>query len=309
MSKEKEPHVLAELHDRKFQVFPLAGTVGSEVLYRTMLWDGEEVGAFLDFAEKAGVDTVYLYQRKLAASDFEDPDEELRGHDGEVGIVELSFIKNNLIHQFTWEADWADGLFEEATSEGEGAGEDSEADSSFRRILAPTTPRFSADVTEALGRALNSRLSELTAAYLTHVEQRTAPPPDPDREWSIREDLLEFLASHLDLPDLRPKENSGLFLPGGGTLPDANVEGTLNELVKSITKELRKRERSIVEKLVVQCLAWAEARALLAGSFTNDRVREFAEETGAKLSYSGLQDLKNRTRALLKERRGSRSHR
>ncbi len=289
---------MTRLGKRKFRVYPAVGPFPHSILGMIMLWDGNDVDAFLDFAEQAEADTIYLRQARLDASDFES-DPELEKHDGETGLVEIAYLKNDLLHVFAWEADWADGLFDVAEEEpGEGP--------VLHRIAPPgSVPEgATADLTKA-GEALASRGRDLVDGFLDRVRTRDEPPPDPDRDWDVRRDFLSYLGTELDLPGLGSRLSLLSMEPEAS---DPQAERALKSSVAEIAKGLRAREREAVAGAAAEFESWVSSHDIPLRSLNLERAREFANEKGLKLSPSGLRELRDRAAASIKRKRPGGSH-
>ncbi len=295
---ENEPEVVTRLGKRKFRVYPAVGLFASSFLGTIVRWDGDDVDEFLDFAEAAEADTMYLRRVRLDASEFE-PDPDLERHDGETGLVEIAYLKNGLLHVFTWEADWADELFDVAEEE---TGEEN----GLRRIGPPGSPPegATAELTKA-GEALTSRGRDLIDGFLDRVRTRDEPPPDPDRDWDVRHDFLSYLGTELDLPGLGSRFS---LLSMETEASDPQAERALKSSVAEVVKRLRVREREVVAGAAAEFESWTTGRDIPLRSLNLERAREFADERGLKLSPSGLRELRDRAAATIKRRRPGGSH-
>lgn len=273
-----------------------------------MWWDGEDVEAYLDFAEKAGVEIVYLREMRLDASQYEE-DAELQRHDGEVGRIELGFFKNDLFHLFDWEADWADGLFAEDEEEAEGG-------ETEREGPELETSDDSAKVADErkLGEALTAKGPELVSSFVDHLSKREEPPPDPtDGEW-IRREFVWYLADQLDLPTRKrePLRTGVIFNLYDEERKRAFLDPVVDKAVKQAAVEaarlMRDTEKKLVEDLVMKCVEWSKSQDIPLRSLTQQRVSEFLEERKIRLSRSGLRELRDRATIAIKRGRGIDSH-
>jgi hypothetical protein len=299
--------VVGATHKRKFQIFRVAQAPTRTVLYGFMTWDGDEVDEFLDFAEKAGAAIMYVRQEKLDASEYE-PDPLLSEHDGQIGLVELCFLREGVFHRFSWEADWAEGLFGEAeqdelpSQEPEGAASGPEAASIHQLGLSTLT----SDEGRKLGDALEARAHDLVTGFVEAAFTKDGVAPAPDNEWEVRNALLAYLADYLAIPRLSPRSQAPGFYSTIDLTPA--LEKGVKAAAASASREIRAREKAILDPLVQPCVEWALAEEIPLRSLNFARLQEFLQSKAVSVSSSGVRDLRDRVSAAIKRRRGTQSH-
>jgi hypothetical protein len=297
--------LLAAVRLSGFQLFPVGDSPERTVLYGVMEWDGEDVAPFLSSAQKVGANLLYLRVVKLDASDYE-PDLGLTSHDGEIGLVEVSFLKDNLFHRFRWRASWAEGLFEEQDApigeEGDEAGRVEEGvqfDSLSRRGLTTGEDR-------QLANALTSQPDQLVREFVGSVFGPERTTPSPDSEWEVRRSLLGFLGEKLDIAPLLPRsEGAGLLF--SVDLSPA-TERALMAAAATASREIRAKERAIIEPLVKPCVEWAFAEEIPLRSLNFSRLHEFLQARSVSVSSAGVRDLRDKVSAGMKRAKGASSH-
>jgi hypothetical protein len=297
--------LVAAVRASSFQVYPVGGSPERTVLYGVMDWDGDDVGLYLEAARKTGATMLYLRVVKLDASEYE-ADEEIRGHDKEIGLVEVSFLKDNLFHRFTWQAEWADGLFDEddapAIDEGGEAGQNEEGVAS--NSLARSSLTTAQD--REFATALEARSSELVAGFVGSVFGADSTTPSPDNEWEVRRALLGYLGEKLAIPALQPRHEGTGFLINVDLSPAS--EKAVKAAVASASREIRTKERAIIEPLVKPCVEWALAEEIPLRSLNFSRLQEFLQARSVSVSSAAVRDLRDKVSVGMKRAKGTASH-
>ncbi len=259
-----------------------------------VFWDGKDVGEFLALAKKVGAVAVYLDESVVEEGE-KDPD--YGPHIGETSSVQVSFLLGGKFHTFVQVADWVPG-------DEEPEGEEEPADEPRVRHLFSegTSDESMRDSLAKVAEALASRRQELVTGYLDKLRTSDETPPDPDSEWDVRRDLLAHLADTLDLPGLK----SGSFYFEG--LRDSVAGKALGPAISEIVRKLRATDRATVEEAVAGCVDWASRRDIPLRSLSAERIREYVDEKGLRLSRSGIRELRDRVSAEIKRKRTGGSH-
>jgi hypothetical protein len=275
------------------------------VLYGFTDWDGDDVAPFLDLARKAGASMLYLKVVKLDASEYEE-DLGLTSHDGEIGLVEVSFLKDNLFHRFSWRAPWAEGLFDDEDAPvGEDADETARLEDGAQ-FNGLSRRGLTADEDRQLATALTNQPDDLVRQFVGSVFGPERTTPSPDNEWEVRRSLLGFLGEKLDILPLLPRTEGAGLLFSVDLSPAA--EKVLKAAAASASREIRAKERAIIEPLVKPCVEWAFAEEIPLRSLNFSRLHEFLQSRSISVSSAGVRDLRDRVSVGMKRAKGTASH-
>jgi hypothetical protein len=148
-----------------------------------------------------------------------------------------------------------------------------------------------------LEQALTLRTEEIVNGYLAYIRNGDEAPPDPDNHWKLQADFLSHLAGVLDAPTLE------FFSPFQERTADVRIARDLKTVVIDLARKLRTSEREVVEKAVAGCEEWSARREIPLRSLSTERMREYAEENGLKLSDGGLREMRDKVRAVISRRR------
>lgn len=109
MDLEKIKKEIEELSKNKFEIFYCSTASHSE--YPCFVWEGD-AKSFIKFAEKQNVKILYLLILRIG-----EENEEFQEQKGEIAVIRLSFLINNILHIFEETADWFNPREEEEETE------------------------------------------------------------------------------------------------------------------------------------------------------------------------------------------------
>jgi len=104
---EKLREEFLNFYSRKFEIFYLE----EPIIYMDehyVIWKGNDFKQFLSLAEKLGVKLIY-FSTVIGEKDSE--------YSGKIGLIELSFLYNNIFHVFISMANWFKELLEKEEAE------------------------------------------------------------------------------------------------------------------------------------------------------------------------------------------------
>ncbi|MCI4338745.1 MAG: hypothetical protein L3J68_00220 [Thermoplasmata archaeon] len=264
----KDRGTLSELADdvrkaAELPIFPFRGNLPTE---EAVTWSGEDATEFLTLAKKIGAKVLYLNEAIVGQGD-ENP--ERAKHVGETWLVELAFLFDGEFHVLLKTAEWA-GIDEEEADE------------------QPNTDNSGALET------LTTRKDEFVQEFVAGMKQR--PGPLETSRFSIEQGFRRFLSTKLELP----APAAGLFpgVPHDGSPLDLLVQKIADDLSMDLSASLAEEERTRIEPLVAECVAWAEERGLTRLSMGD--VEVFLDEKRIRVSRAAVRLLCNRAKVALR---------
>jgi hypothetical protein len=283
------------IRSRSLLLYPVSHELTSEEGPPPMVWEGSDLGEYLDHAQKAGVRTVYVRMVHLGTDGAAlSRSRERRNND--VGLAEIAFDQDGVRHVFVWRAPWAkDVPLPDLPSELRG------------RPRRPRQPNDS--VVSAVSSVLKRQGPKLIASFIRSERRRGGPLPSPDSDWQVRGAFLAYLGKTYHLSGLEPDPDSpGGFAAQLRPFRDGVAERRLSNSVQQLSKEIRKIENTKVKALAPKCALELIQQELGLRALTLDRVSAFLQDRNCRLSDSGMRSLRNQTSAIFKKRTHYESH-
>ena len=258
---EKLREEFLNFYSRKFEIFYLE----EPIIYmdeRYVIWKGNDFKQFLSLAEKLGVKLIY-FSTVIGEKDSE--------YSGKIGLIELSFLYNNIFHVFISMASWFKELLEkeeaEPKEEGLKMGVSEEREEVSRDVLERSVEELVSEMIDFIKEEYKGDLSEIIG-YLRDVQRQFWLEKGIRNLW-----ILE--------PSLKIK-----------------LEKVENRVERYFLEQMRKKEKEILPRLVEECISWCKENKLTKLAKTN--LKYFLAERNINLTPIGREELYSKVNLRLK---------
>ncbi len=267
MAKSRPSDLLAIAADESpgIPLFRTSTRASNDVRFE---WAGESLQDFLHLAVKAGARILYLRTSE------EDP-----AHKNEPALAELAFHCDGLFHCFRAVAPWADA--QSVLAEDDGAGP---ADDHFYDDEQDDVDDDEPNDGE-LAAKLSAEEDDVAAAFSEYVLK--SDEPISTQTYHVKTALDEYLAEHRGGP------------AESWSLP--KYAKVVERIAKRVAKDIGDREKSMIDGLVTECIAWARASGLKTLNQSDAEV--FLREANHRVSHEGLRLVWQKVKLELKTRR------